>query len=347
MCHPFIFNLMRRGLEELMFNEYQKNSCGTFKPAVKLTPEQVRLLDWAMGLGGESGEVLDLLKHAIFHKDSTLDKMELAKELGDVLWYVSAIATTCEIDLADIAALNRAKLNHRHGQNYSNVGSATRHEKEQELKDTTVYKCLYSRILNKKDARLTVIVVGPDGSGKTTFTTMLSERSGMKRIKCDYRQPDKPALAKQLLNNELNVIYDRFYYPDEIIYNWVKDIPMEPEYLNELQSVLDLLCLVNPVIIYLDAPLATLIERSKAWADDYITIADLTKIQTAYEEWLIHIKEMGIPVIEIDSSKAQITTKEYDELVERIIHELELLRNMYGTPEIKGGLQDAEKRSGN
>ena len=323
-----------------MFNEYQKEACSTFKPAAELTPEQVHLLDWAMGLGGESGEVLDLLKHAICHKDSELDKMELAKELGDVLWYVSAIATTCKIDLADIAALNKAKLQHRYGQKFSVEGSANRHEKEVALKDTPIYQCLKARILNTQDAPLNVIVIGPDGSGKTTFTTLLAEKTGMKRIKCDYRQPNKPQLAKHLLMTELDVIYDRFYYPDEYIYNNVKGIPFEAEYLNDLLSVHDVLKLVNPVIIYIDAPLNVLIERSKAWADDYVTIADLTKIQAYYDEWLIGIKEAGIPVMEIDSSTVELGTTEYTAMVDYVIQQLKALRKKYGTPMIVGGEKD-------
>lgn len=317
-----------------MFNEYQQKSCGTFKPATELNAEQVHLVDWAMGLGGESGEVLDLIKHTIFHKEKTLDKMELAKELGDVLWYVSAIATTCGIDLADVAVLNNAKLAHRYNNGYSTEDSANRHAKETALKDTAIYKCLKARICNTQNAPLNVIVVGPDGSGKTTFTTALAERSGMKRIKCDYRQQNKPQLAKQLLTTEIDVIYDRFYYPDEIVYSNVKKIALEKDYLNELLSVFDVLRLVNPVIIYIDAPLDVLVERSKVWADDYVAITDLTNIQAFYDEWLIKMKEAGVPIIEVDTSKVELGTVEYDTMMNNVIEQLKIQRVMYGTPSI-------------
>ena len=320
-----------------MFNRYQKESTDVFKPIKTLSEQEVRLLDWSMGLGGEAGEVLDLLKHVIFHEDTKLDKMELAKELGDVLWYVSAIATTCNIDLADVAILNRGKLLHRFNGKYSAEASANRHANERAFKDTPLYKCLSARILNTQNAPLNIVVVGPDGSGKTTFTTMLADRAGMKRIKCDYRQPNKPQLAKQLLSSELDVIYDRFYYPDEYIYSRVKDIPLDKEYIAELFSIFDVLRIVNPVIIYLDAPLDVLKERSKVWADDYVDVSDLTKIQGLYEEWLIRMKEAGIPVIEIDTGAFELNTKEYNDMMNDVLNDLQSLRKYYGTSNIIGG----------
>lgn len=105
------------------------------------------VLDWTLGLSGEVGEVAELLKHGIFHK-TPLEKMELAKELADIVWYVTAIATTFEIPLEEALKLNVAKLQHRHGgSGYSDKGSEMRHLKEQIFKDTDIYKYLEHEIL--------------------------------------------------------------------------------------------------------------------------------------------------------------------------------------------------------
>lgn len=318
-----------------MFNEYQQDATSVFKPIKPLNDLYIQVLDWCLGLGGEAGEVLDLMKHTIYHEDSTLDKMELAKELGDVLWYVSAIATTFDIDLADVALLNQVKLKHRYSGSFSSAASADRKSKEAALKETNAYKCLKARILNTGSAPLTVIVVGPDGSGKTTLTTKLAECTGMKRIKCDYRQENKPELARQYLMQESDVIFDRFYYPDEYIYSVVKDIPLENEYINDLLSVLSILKMVNPVIVYVDANLPTLIDRSIQWADDYVSVEHLEKIKELYDYWLGTMESEGIPIIRIDTSGMQLGTQAYAEMMDSILTQFKFLKSTFGTSFIK------------
>lgn len=320
-----------------MFNQYQKESAGVFKPTKPLQNNQVRLLDWALGLGGESGEVLDLLKHSIFHEEGQIDKMELAKELGDVMWYLAAIATTCEIDLADIAELNRAKLKHRYGQAYSAEASADRHKNEVQFKDTTIYQCLMARINNTANAPVNVIVIGPDGSGKTTLTTLLAEKLGMDRIKCDYRQENKPALAKQLLQEKIDVIYDRFYFPDELVYSEAKNIKLDKAYVDELLSIWEVLKLVNPVFIYVNANMETLTKRSEVWADDYITVDDLIHIKAHYAEVLQLLEEEEVPVIRVDTSNISLGTTSHDRMIDFVIMEINKYKAIYGTAQIYEG----------
>lgn len=66
----------------------------------------------AMGLAGECGEVCEPIKKHLFH-GKTLDKQQVSAELGDVLWYVSALATALGLNLDDLAAQNIDKLKAR------------------------------------------------------------------------------------------------------------------------------------------------------------------------------------------------------------------------------------------
>lgn len=318
----------------MSFNNYQMDASKTFKPIPGITAQEVRLLDWAMGLGGEAGEVLDIIKHSVFH-DEAFNKMELAKELGDVLWYVSAIATTCCIDLGDIAALNSAKLNHRYLSGaYSAAESANRHAQENKFENTAIYQCLKARINNDSDVPFSVIVIGPDGSGKTTFTTALAERMKMERIKCDYRQDDKPKLAKSYLFNRTNVIYDRFYYPDDLVYSEVKDIQLEEHYKRELRNVLPLMVASNVVIVYLDASVQVLKDRADAWADDYVKVEDLEKIKQVYQRYLGELASAGLPVIELDSGDVLLDSPEYDLFVTNTMEDIKSRAKFFARPDI-------------
>ena len=67
----------------------------------------------ALGLAGEAGEVADKLKKVIRDNDGILTdpvRDAVAKELGDVLWYVSVLAYELDYDLETIAGNNLAKL---------------------------------------------------------------------------------------------------------------------------------------------------------------------------------------------------------------------------------------------
>jgi NTP pyrophosphatase (non-canonical NTP hydrolase) len=95
------------------FAEYQKKSRVTAKYPHAGNSFQYPIL----GLVGETGEIADKLKKhmrddGIFTPAelSDLQKKELAKELGDVLWYLSQLATEFGYDLDAIAQMNIDKL---------------------------------------------------------------------------------------------------------------------------------------------------------------------------------------------------------------------------------------------
>jgi NTP pyrophosphatase (non-canonical NTP hydrolase) len=67
----------------------------------------------ALGLVGEAGEVADKLKKVIRDNDGILTdtvRDAVAKEIGDVLWYVSVLAYEMDYDLNTIAQTNLDKL---------------------------------------------------------------------------------------------------------------------------------------------------------------------------------------------------------------------------------------------
>lgn len=67
----------------------------------------------AMGMCGEAGEVSELIKKYAYH-GHTIDTEHLARELGDVLWYVSYMAHLFGYSLGKIMAMNQEKLAKRY-----------------------------------------------------------------------------------------------------------------------------------------------------------------------------------------------------------------------------------------
>lgn len=67
----------------------------------------------ALGLVGESGEVSEHIKKFTGHGHN-LDKDKVTKELGDVLWYLTDLATQLDIKLEDVALTNIKKLQNRY-----------------------------------------------------------------------------------------------------------------------------------------------------------------------------------------------------------------------------------------
>ncbi len=80
----------------------------------------VAFVEKVLGLVGEAGETADKIKKILRDKDgviSEMDKAEVAKELGDVLWYVASIARYLGVPLEDVAKMNLEKLESRRNRN--------------------------------------------------------------------------------------------------------------------------------------------------------------------------------------------------------------------------------------
>lgn len=90
-------------------NEYQKLAMTTLN---KELSKQDVLINGVMGLCGESGEVIDLVKKHL-HQGHELNKDEVIKELGDVAWYIAEIAYALDVELETVLKLNIEKLKKR------------------------------------------------------------------------------------------------------------------------------------------------------------------------------------------------------------------------------------------
>ena len=105
-------------------NEYQKEALRTASGKCR------SLANCAMGLAGEAGECADIIKKHIFHGHE-LDKEHLAKELGDVAWYIAACAHVIGYELDDIFKINVDKLRARYPDGFDTEKSL--HRKEGDL----------------------------------------------------------------------------------------------------------------------------------------------------------------------------------------------------------------------
>ena len=106
-------------------NEYQKLAMATLNPALE---KKDVLINGVMGLCGESGEAIDIVKKWLA-QGHELDKEKLAKELGDIAWYLAETATALDLNLEDVFAANIEKLKKRYPEGFSSERSLHREER--------------------------------------------------------------------------------------------------------------------------------------------------------------------------------------------------------------------------
>jgi NTP pyrophosphatase (non-canonical NTP hydrolase) len=97
----------------MTFDDYQKQALTT----AKFNDDELKdIMHWVLGVTGESGEIAEKVKKIIRDKQgvfSSEDKTELAKEIGDVLWYLATLAAQLGVPFNEIAEGNLAKLQSR------------------------------------------------------------------------------------------------------------------------------------------------------------------------------------------------------------------------------------------
>ena len=76
------------------------------------------IMEGCLGLSGESGEMIDLIKKWVFHR-KPLDEVHAKKELGDVLWYAALICESFGWSMEEVMNLNIEKLKARYPEGFT------------------------------------------------------------------------------------------------------------------------------------------------------------------------------------------------------------------------------------
>ena len=95
----------------MTLNEYQQKALET-----AVYPQEFKIIYPSLGLTGEAGECSDKVKKVIRDNGGQFTeekKYELAKEIGDVLWYCATLANDIGFDLETIGQMNYSKLHSR------------------------------------------------------------------------------------------------------------------------------------------------------------------------------------------------------------------------------------------
>lgn len=108
----------------MTINEYQTAALRTASNPDSNLP---LWLNGALGIAGEGGEVADMVKKHLF-QGHPLDIDHLAKELGDIAWYLAVTAHAIGYDLETILTMNIAKLLKRYPNGFEAARSLNRAE---------------------------------------------------------------------------------------------------------------------------------------------------------------------------------------------------------------------------
>ena len=108
----------------MTLNEYQKLAMVTLNPTLD---QKDVLINGVMGLCGESGEAIDIVKKHLA-QGHDLDREALIKELGDVAWYLAETAYALDVSLEEVCSRNIDKLRRRFPEGFCKENSIRREE---------------------------------------------------------------------------------------------------------------------------------------------------------------------------------------------------------------------------
>lgn len=94
----------------MTFEEYQKKAQLS---VIKHPDPLMNKTIWVLGVSGEASEIAEKWKKIVAYEDGVISeeaKQELAKEIGDVLWYAAALSESLGLSMQEIAESNIEKV---------------------------------------------------------------------------------------------------------------------------------------------------------------------------------------------------------------------------------------------
>lgn len=111
----WLFKMLKLKIKIMDFKEYQDKAVQT-----AVYGAGSKIIYPALGLGNEAGEVLGKIKKVLRDNNGEYSKEQIlgiSDEIGDVLWYMAALARDLDVNLDDIAENNLRKLKDRQSRN--------------------------------------------------------------------------------------------------------------------------------------------------------------------------------------------------------------------------------------
>ena len=154
----------------MTINEYQKLAMTTLN---KELDEKEILMNAVMGLCGESGETIDIVKKHFFHGHE-LDRKHLIEEMGDVAWYLAELATALEVDLEDVLSINIDKLKARYPEGFETSRSINREQTADDIHKSEDSQSYYGANLTP-EVIIDDLIVESDDDSETYYDALDEE----------------------------------------------------------------------------------------------------------------------------------------------------------------------------
>ena len=110
----------------MTLKEYQKGVGRTRNLDID---EEEEMKNYCLGMASEVGELIGHIKHVVFHKWK-INRASAIEEMGDILWYVIALASVLDIEMKEIIEYNTFKLEKRYPKGFRITDSLSREERK-------------------------------------------------------------------------------------------------------------------------------------------------------------------------------------------------------------------------